>query len=146
MMRVTFHDQQRGLAWWLAHTEPLSDQMPPGAQAATVLDESDNIVAVILYAPIGSIWEMHFTSDGTKRWATRATLREIFDYAFNFLGLARVSGFIASGNAAALKAALDIGFVVEGEIREAAPGDDALVMIGMLRRECRWIRQGTGHG
>ena len=79
-------------------------------------------------------------------WATRATLREIFDYAFNFLGLARVSGFIASGNAAALKAALDIGFVVEGEIREAAPGDDALVMIGMLRRECRWIRQGTGHG
>lgn len=81
---------------------------------------------------------MHVASDGDSNWFSRPMLFAIFAYPFVQCGLRRVTGTIASKNAASLRFAQHLGFEVEGLCREAAENDD-LVVLGMLRRNCRYI-------
>ena len=88
---------------------------------------------------------MHIASDGSGPWLTREFLGAMFAYPFVQLRLRRVTGLIAASNRASLRFARHIGFHDEGLMREEAPDGD-MVVLGMLRRECRWIAEEHRHG
>lgn len=89
---------------------------------------------------------IHIASDGSRTWLTREFLVACFAFPFIQLGLPRVTGLVPASNDAAMRFDLKLGFQVEGRCREAVPGGDDLMVLGMLRRECRFIPEEYRHG
>lgn len=81
---------------------------------------------------------IHIASDGGPNWLSRAFLCASFSHPFVQWGMRRVTGLVPAKNAAALRFDLHLGFEREGFIRHALPDDD-LVVLGMLRENCRFI-------
>lgn len=81
---------------------------------------------------------VHLASDQTGRWLARPMLYACFAYPFVQCGLRRMTALVPGKNAAALRFNEHIGFEREGVLREAL-GDDDFVVMGMLRRNCRFI-------
>ena len=74
------------------------------------------------------------------QWLSRDVLRQLFDYPFNQLGCARITVAVSDDNPRSERLACWLGFAPEGRLRAGmSTGRDALVF-GMLRHECRWIR------
>lgn len=112
----------------------------PDRSKVIAVERGDDIAAVVLYSRISTrSCEMTIATDGGRDWATRSTLAEIFGYPFLQLRLHRVMVVVAASNAASLSLCKRLGYVVEGCVREAMPGDEDGILMGMLRRECRWI-------
>lgn len=101
------------------------------------------ILAVVCYDTFTEFdCHMHIASNGSRRWISRALLREAFSYPFIQCGLRRVTGLVAASNRDAMRFDLHLGFRIEGLCREGAPDGD-LFILGMLRSECRFIPQGV---
>lgn len=83
--------------------------------------------------------ELTLATDGTKRWATKRTLREIFRTPFKVWGFRRVTFVVRADNHASLDMLERLGAVWEGRVRLAFEGDVDGVIFGMLKEECRWI-------
>ena len=84
--------------------------------------------------------QMHIASDLSRTWLSRAFLKACFMHPFVQWRLQRVTGLVASRNADALRFDEHLGFKREGLIKHGLPDDD-LVLLGMLREDCRWIPQ-----
>lgn len=89
---------------------------------------------------------IHIASDGSKTWLTWDFLVSCFAYPFIQLRLPRVTGLVPASNEAAMKFDLKLGFQIEGRCREAVEDGDDLMILGMLRRECRFIPKEYRHG
>lgn len=72
-------------------------------------------------------------------WITPEFLFCAFDYPFNALELARVTGFISEANTTSLSFAERLGFRREGCLRKALPDGASQIIVGMLKEECPWI-------
>lgn len=81
---------------------------------------------------------IHVASDGNPHWLSRPFLAAAFMHPFVQWKLKRVTGLVPAKNTAALRFDLHLGFVKEGYLRKALPDDD-LILLGMLREECRFI-------
>lgn len=83
--------------------------------------------------------DMRMHCAGDPGWLTKTTLRAFFGYPFRQIGCIRVTATVARANRRALDMNRRLGFKIEGCIRDGyGPGRDGL-LLGMLRRECRWI-------
>lgn len=110
---------------------------------ALTLIESPRIVATVLYCNWnGANVEMHVASDGTRQWMTRSYLRVVFAYPFEQLQVRRVSGVVAESNVDAVNFDFALGFKLEGRMRQAATDGSDLLILGMLRSECRFLSGG----
>jgi RimJ/RimL family protein N-acetyltransferase len=85
---------------------------------------------------------MHCAGIG-KRWLSRRFIGECFRYPFIQLGVRRITGLVVASNISALTLDLHLGFKREGIIRKAAENDEDLIVLGMLREECRWLSVGA---
>jgi len=92
------------------------------------------------YRPESGTVELSFAS-ASPHWQSRRYLRDLFDYPFMQLGCIRITTFAPKANSRAVSLNRRIGFKPEGIMRLAHFGDD-LVVFGMLRDECRWLRHG----
>lgn len=72
-------------------------------------------------------------------WATRATLRGLFAYPFIQLGCVAVTVLVPSTNAESLNLATKLGFRPEALVKYAAHDGSTLVVLKMLRDQCRWV-------
>lgn len=90
----------------------------------------------------GASVQMHVAGEGN--WCSRSLLLAAFDYPFRVGKVDMVLGMVPSGNKAALRFNLHIGFKVEHEIVGAHP-DGSLIIVSMTRAECRWLK-GQRHG
>lgn len=70
----------------------------------------------------------------------RVLLYAFFDYAFNQLGLERLTGHVSADNAAALRFDQHLGYEHEFTIPKGNGGD--LHQLVMWRDRCRWINRG----
>lgn len=84
--------------------------------------------------------DMHIA--GVGPWCAPRFFGECFRYPFEQLQVARVTSRTAADNTAALRFVRAIGFREEGRIREAIEGGLDLIILGMLKRECRWLGVG----
>lgn len=83
---------------------------------------------------------MHIAGAHGEPWLSRSILNALFYYPFVELGLRRITYPIAASNAASLKLARHFGTVHEGTIRHGWLNGDDLLVFGMLREECRWLK------
>ena len=117
-------------------------KLSPDAKTIAAV-KGDEILAVACYDTFTAFdCHMHIASNGSRLWLTRAFLREAFAYPFLQCGLRRITGLVSASNKDALRFDLHLGFRIEGLCREGAPDGD-LFILGMLRRECRFIQQGA---
>ena len=70
---------------------------------------------------------------------TKEFIFSIFDYPFRELQVQRVTLNVGKKNKKARKLAEDLGFRYEGCMRNAIKGD-SLIIYGMLREECKWLK------
>ncbi len=102
------------------------------------IENNGKIIAVILYYNYtGDDVEMAIASRSPK-WITRKILRIGFRYPFCQLGCSRVTGRVEADDHKVLEIDKRLGFVVEGTVRKALKGKD-IIILGMLKDECRWI-------
>lgn len=99
------------------------------------------ILAGVVYEGYnGTNINLHVAALRGSYWATRSFLGEAFRYPFEQLGVSRVTGKTPASNVISRRMQEDLGFTEEGVIREGMPNGEDLVIYGMLKRECRWIR------
>lgn len=84
----------------------------------------------------GTNVQMHVA--GTGMWAKKEFINTCFRFAFNKLGVLRVTGLVPVSNEKAIKLNEHLGFKVEGTLRMSDGYDDLLIM-GMLKEECRYL-------
>jgi RimJ/RimL family protein N-acetyltransferase len=103
------------------------------------LEEDGELLAVVVFNFMSECdIAMHVAAIPGRRWLNREFLRVAFRYPFVQLKLQRVTGYVPEKNVDALRFDSHLGFQREGLMRRALP-DDNVVVLGMLREECRWL-------
>ena len=98
--------------------------------------------AVVFNVYTGPGGNIDFSAVG-RHCFTRRIFRFLADYAFNELGVRRVTARTRPDNERAITALIKGGWRVEGRMREYfSDGSDALIF-GMTRRECNFLEDNT---
>lgn len=101
--------------------------------------QGDQIRAVTVYDNFSPCdCSMHIAADGKPMPWSKTFIEICFEYPFVQCGFKRVTGLVAASNKRALEIDRKFGFVYEGTCRDALPDGD-LIVLGMLRNECRFI-------
>ena len=139
MIRIVGDQRQRGLEWIV----PRLDAGVGHWETASTLfmEKQGEIIACVAYNNWypGISVEISVAAD-RPCWLTRTFLAEVFHYPFNVWEMRRVGSSIAAGNERSIKFCEHLGFKREGCIRQGAPNGDDLLIYGMLRNECRFLR------
>lgn len=101
----------------------------------------DDGCATVLYNEYypGIDIRVHAAGEGT--WLNRTTLDIFFGWPFRDLGLRRVSAVAAKKNHKSRNLIKKLGFVEEGCVRKGAENGDNLILFGILKEECRWLKE-----
>jgi len=75
---------------------------------------------------------------GVGNWANRLILSYIFDYAFNQLGVKRMTCSIRSDNEPSIRMVEKMGFELECKLEQAIPDGDVLIF-RMWRENCKYL-------
>lgn len=84
--------------------------------------------------------QMHIYAEPGCRWSTPERCRAAFDFVFNTLKRERVTCETPVSHRMMCRVNDHLGFVREGIKRAAADDGGDAVIFGMLREECRWIK------
>ena len=136
--RLIYNDPDR-LKGWALELDP--DAVSGGDVHSMGMEIDGELVVVVLFNDF-SPWNcsMHVVSDGSRRWCSKGFLAAAFAYPFRQLGLNRVTAYVPAKNIDALVLDTKLGFSFEGRMAEAL-GNDDLIVLGMLRRNCMWLRE-----
>ena len=116
----------------------------------TLVDDSGEIAGCVSfsnYVPDVDVMVHIFVSKKfQKRWVSRAVLREIARYVFDYLSLMRLSAFVIAdgGNNYRERFLEKLGFKKEGYLRKAYKRHDRyfdIKLYGMLREDCKWLKR-----
>lgn len=133
----------RDVADFVAARAPHFDPLPleEKFEALGWSDQSGRLVAgVVFTCYTGRNIDMHIAGDGA--WLAPEFFGECFRYPFEQLHVRRVTSRTPADNPTALKFVTALGFKQEGRVRQALAGDVDLIILGMLRSECRWLGVG----
>lgn len=141
MPQLLFGHDQQVADWVVAHIPHVNGSFKSCAALGVVSD--GELIGGVVYHEY-RINDIQISLAATdKRWLTKALMRSFFLYPFEQLKCERVTSFIPSRNATTRRFCEKIGFTQEGNIRRGFVGDDCIVY-GMLRDECKWIKENNG--
>jgi RimJ/RimL family protein N-acetyltransferase len=82
----------------------------------------------------------------TANWAKKGIMRLIFEYIFIQAGCIRCTCVVQNlpSTKRTRRFLEGIGFVLEGNLRLAYDGETDALVYGLLRRECRFLRENQG--
>lgn len=104
-------------------------------------DRTGDLVAGVVFNDYtGRNIDMHVA--GVGAWCRPYFFGECFRYPFEQLKVRRVTSRTPADNPLALKFVRALGFRQEGCVRAALEGDVDLIILGMLREQCRWLGVG----
>ena len=130
------YDRQPELIEWASK---VIDMVPRDDVHALGWEEDGKIRAVTLYDTFSECdCFMHMASDGPRTWLKRAFLFTAFAHPFIQWKKRRVTVPVPSKNTDSLRFVRHLGFEQEGIIRHATKDDD-IILLGMLRENCRFI-------
>lgn len=138
-MKRIILDQREQYGAWALERIPGVPGWGEWYQAIGLEDDGKPVAAVIYNLFSGADIAMHVAAEG-KRWMTREYLATVFRYPFLQLGCRRVTGYVPASNETALRFDLHLGFQREGLMRQAMQNGDDVIVLGMLKNECRWIQ------
>lgn len=88
---------------------------------------------------------IHLASNGTGHFGSRKFLAAAYHFPFVITGRRRLTGLVPASNSRALRLNLHMGFQHEGRLRHAGDDGEDIIILGMLREDCRFIpRQHRG--
>lgn len=135
-MRLLLNDAERLIPW---AEKAIGVSFFSDARAIGWGDD-ETIRAAAIYDRWSDIdCSVHLASDRTGRWMTRQFLAAGFHYPFITNGLRRITGLVQADNPEALRLDLHMGWKREGILREAGENGCDIILLGMLRSECRFI-------
>lgn len=137
MKRIVLDEPLR-FGEWAKTRIPYVESWGEGHQVIGLESDGEIQAACIYNCYSGADIAIHIAAVPGRRWLTRSYLRTCFIYPFIQLGVRRLTGYVPSRNADALRLDLHLGFKQEGVMRHAL-WDDDLIVLGMLRSECRWL-------
>lgn len=144
MSRRLVYDRESEMLEWAAAVIGLPVQQAFSPSAHPIgLDESStgSLRSVVVFDRFSSNdCCVHVASDGTRAWMTRGFILQVFAYPFLQREQHRLTALVPSRNKDSLEFCDAFGFVREGLMREAADDGDDIVLLGLLRRDCRFIR------
>lgn len=143
-LRYTMQDQETLLAWAAPRCGIAGREFPEQSLAMAAFDaETGAIRATAIYVPLyqGEV-DCHFASDGSRQWARREGLREMFAYPFFCMAANRIQTTVAANDTDTLVLCIKTGWQIEGRLRAAMPSGDG-VLLTMLRGECPWLNDGV---
>lgn len=108
-------------------------------KAFGVLEDKQLIAGIVFNRYSYPDISMHVASDEKKSWLSKHLLFELFYYAFEVCKCFRVTATVDATKEAVLKFDKKIGFVQEGVKRKACMNGNDLIVLGMLRKECRFL-------
>lgn len=125
-------EQIKGVdSWW-----------DPRNYSALGLVRSGQLIAGLIYTGYRKPdITVHIGAIPGRRWLTREFLYAMCDYPFNFLDCGRVTIPVKADNAECLRFVKHFGFTEEGRLRKAFPDGQDLVILGLLKNECRWLSE-----
>jgi RimJ/RimL family protein N-acetyltransferase len=85
-----------------------------------------------------NVW-VHLAAVPTKRWMTRRYVRECFGYAFDALGVKRLSGYVNASNVDSSRICEHFGFKREATLIGAAYDGGDVHSYVMWREDCRFL-------
>jgi hypothetical protein len=94
---------------------------------------------VVYTGYLGASIMLHMAGNETN-WATPDFLWMVYDYAFNQLGVRKLIGLVPADNVRALSIDLRMGFRIEAKLAEMMPGGEDLLILSMVKSECKWLR------
>lgn len=97
--------------------------------------------ATVLYTDYCPRTNIRMHVAGVGHWLSRTALDVFFGYPFHVLGVRRVTALVEKKNRTARRFDEKLGFVYEGCARHGAENGDHLILYGMLREECRWLKE-----
>ena len=125
---------------WVSSKIYGNDRFPEDAPSIGLLEDG-RIVGGVVYTMYTGNGIMMNVAGEYKGWINRAFIRAAFAYPFKQLKCTRVSGLVRIDNEAALEFDTRLGFRQEGIIRRGDDDGTDLVLMGMLREECKWIKE-----
>lgn len=142
-MSELVYDRREELLEWAA--EKIGIQAFRSDAQAIGLERSGVPVAVVVFDSFSPTdCAMHVASDGSGHWLTRRFLVHAFVYPFVQCRKLRVTSPIAESNQKALRFNRHLGFRQEGYHPYGAE-DGALLTMGLLRKDCRFIPKSERH-
>lgn len=100
------------------------------------------LIGVVAYNGFnGRVCSMHIAGDGN--WISREFIRATFTYPFITLDLVQVFGPVPADNTRALRLDRHFGFEVLYRVRYGWDHKTDLIMLGMHRSQCRWLKEKT---
>lgn len=138
-MKRVIYDEPEKMLGWAANKIGIGrfsrDARPIG------LAQGNDIIAVVVFDNFSDASScISVASNGTGTWLNRTFLVKVFAYPFLQLGHRRVTAMITESNIASRRFCAHCGFAEEGRIREDGKDGEDLIVMGMLRRECRFLR------
>lgn len=110
------------------------------------LEKNGELVAVVVFDDFTKVGcHMSVASDGSSHWLNRGYLAALFAYPFVQLKMRRVTAMIGAKNEASRRFVEHIGFKKEGVCPHGLADDD-LVIMGLLRAECRYLPKEQHNG
>jgi RimJ/RimL family protein N-acetyltransferase len=146
-MKHLLANQDEMVAKWVSSRISIFEYGSTPYTALGLMNQTGMIIAGCVYQNYTKRdIHMHTAALPDKRWLNRHFLGECFRYPFEQLGCLRVTGLVPAKNTDAQRFDEHLGFVYEGRIRQILPNGDDLLIYGMLREECRWLKVGLNHG
>lgn len=128
---------------WVANKLKLDVNRWDSYQAFGVIKEQELIAGVILNRFNGNDITLHVASID-KAWLSKEFLYHLFHYVFDVCGCLRCTSLVDAKNIHVLDFDNKLGFIQEGKARKAGRDGDDLIILGMLREECRFLELKRG--
>ena len=105
----------------------------------TSIDQSGTILGVVVFSRFTTGNCEVTVAARTPRFLTKRFLLASCAYPFIQMDCRRVTAIVAKGHEKSLSLAQQLGFRVEGTLRDWFPSGDALIL-GLLRKDCKWLK------
>lgn len=137
MKRIVWNEPERVSRFVADHV-----QASPFENYSAIGLESDGqlIAGVVFDGRIGGSIMMHVASDGSRHWMTPAYMAACFGYAFNQEKVNLIIGLVRADNNDARRFDEHLGFKQNGLLPQACMDGTDLIVYGMLKDQCRYIR------
>ena len=130
-------DQHERVAQWVAERTGCSAHAWAGFGCLGLEENGELVAGVVMESYTGRNANVHVAGVG-RSWMNRNMLVTFFHYAFNHLGLQRLTGLVPASNPTALAFDLHLGFKHEYTMPDGAKDGD-LHILCMRREDCRFL-------
>lgn len=139
-MTVVYGEDARFVEW---AQETMGDiQFRNDAYALGVVHDGVTVASVIFDTFGPSDCLIHVVSDGNRRWLSREVAIRVMAFPFLQCKFVRITAMISADNEPSLRFIRGFDrFQQEGVMRKGGTKGEDLILFGLLRQDCRWLKR-----